>query len=211
MSYPRLGVIEFGKALLDTEDLDPVYVMLWKAEIEPNRLRRWLLAYWMFYHSGVASKLSYYEKQDFFLRASLYAKSSSHTPRGTERRHFRGKACLNCIDWFSEKYKSPEQAIDHLLSKAHGNVFGVLDFVKRKWPLFGPWIGFKIADMLERLAIAQISFPIKTLEMYSEPTKGAELVCERKGWNWDQLRVSGTVSKLLKTFSKYKAPPRYER
>ncbi|SRR6266576_221833 len=211
MSYQKLGVIKFGKALLTTGDLDPMYIALWEAKLDQNRLKRWLLAYWYFYAGGVSSKLSYYEGKDFFRKALQLAKPESKTPRGTERRHFRGEACLDSIRYFHDKYDSPEQAIDHLLAKSHGNVLGVVSFVKERWPLFGPWIGFKIADMLERLDITHISFPIKTLEMYSEPTKGAELICKKKGWDWDRLRVSGTVLKLLETFSEYKAPPRYER
>jgi len=223
--YKKLGTIEFGKALLETEDLDPIYVMLWKTKMSDSRLKRWLLAYWFFYHAGVASKLSKYKGDEFFERAIEMARSEAKTPRGTERRHFRGKACKRSLRFFHREYRNPEEAITQLIYqirnvKGDNTVGAVVDFVRRDWPLFGPWIGFKIADMLERLDIYPIRFPIETLEMYSEPVAGAILV-ERSfyGKYLDQpphatdpeVEISKVVNNLIHKFRHYKAPPRYER
>lgn len=213
----KLGIIKFGKALLETGDLDPIYIMLWKAKdkLGHNKLYRWLLAYWWFYHAGVASTISALDGLGFYERALRLAQTKG-TPRGTERRHFRGQACVNSIDWFSDHCVRPESAVERLIERCD-SVDDVLHFVKNKWPLFGPWIGFKIADMLERLDIAPIKFPIKTLDMYSEPTKGAALAAKRFPKLWSENQddpppdTTDVVKHLIKVFSKYKAPPRYER
>lgn len=215
-NYKRLGILKFGKLLLNTGDLDPIYIMLWKAKLTPKRLKRWLMAYSMFYHAGVASLLSNYRGSEFWDEAAKLALPESKTPRGSERRHFRGKAAQKSIAYFAKRYpKGPEQAIGYLVRHSKGTVDGVVSLVRKRWPVYGSWVGFKLADLLERLQIAPIRFPIKTLTMYSEPTKGAELVAIAKGWATGEEAkdwiVEDTVRKLLKLFKEYKAPPRYER
>ncbi len=209
MSYPKQGIFKFGKQLLETGDLDPIYIMLWKAKLPHSRLCRWLLAYWWFYHAGVASYISQMWGDAFYMRALRFAQTKG-TPRGTERRHFRGKACLKSIEYFRDKYPRPEDAVLRLMGKCK-TVDDVLVFVKKRWPLFGPWIGFKVADMLERLDLASIKFPYKTLELYSEPTKGAQLLCQREGWDYAELGVGGVCRRLEAHFKGFQAPPRYER
>ena len=212
----KLGIIKFGKQLLKTGDLDPIYIMLHRAEMHENRLKRWMLAYWFFYHAGVASKLSGYRGSRFFEKAIDLAQSKAKTPRGTERRHFRGEACIKSLEFFHEAYSNPEDAVDHVTRHAAG-VQDVLLFVKKRWPLFGPWIGFKIADMLERLDLREVEFSPATLEMYSEPTKGAELVAQKYPELWSDNQddpppsTTEVVELLMKKFRKFKAPPRYER
>lgn len=220
MPYEKLDIISFGKKLLETEDLDPIYTMLWKAELSPTRLRRWLLAYWWFYHAGVASKLSKYKGDRFFEEAIMMARPEAKTPRGTERRHFRGKVCIKSIRFFYHEYIEPERAIEQLIYqirnvKGENSVGAVLDFVKRDWPLFGPWIGFKMSDMLERLDIYPIEFPIETLDMYAEPTAGAKLLAEKLNWIPGEMGgaadTTEVVQYLIHKFRHYKAPPRYDR
>jgi len=207
--YQKLGVLKFGRRLLETGDLDPVYIMLHDSCLHPNLMRRWLLAYWFFYHTGVASHLAERRGEEFYREAIQLAKPESKTPRGAERRHFRGKACVRSISYFQKEYPRPEDAISALCDKFRGKqVSQVVEFVKKRWPLFGPWIGFKIADMLERLELARIEFPVNALEMYSEPTEGAKLVAEAKSWKGG---VSQVVRKLEKKFSNFAAPPRFER
>jgi len=213
----KLGWKEFGKALLETEDLDPVYVMLHKAKLSEGRLRRFLLAYWFFYHVGVSAKLSDYKESQFFDKAIRLAENGKGTPRGTERRHFRGEACLKSLGYFKSHYNCPEEAVDHLIGECNDlEVSDVLKFCKR-WPLFGPWIGFKIADMLERVAGVPISFPIKTLEMYDAPTQGAALVAGQVGYLWSENQddpapsTPEVVKYLIHKFRHYKAPPSYDR
>src|SRR5689334_9165626 len=80
-----VGSLEkFGNDLLDTLDLDPVYVALHRARLDRATLKRWLLAYLCFYHGGVASRLA--SAKDFHLEARKA--HDEKWPRGRERRHF---------------------------------------------------------------------------------------------------------------------------
>ena len=61
-NYPRLDIETFGRHLITTGDLDPIYTALVRAEqggdFSVPQLCRWLLGYWCYYHAGVASFLS---------------------------------------------------------------------------------------------------------------------------------------------------------
>jgi len=200
-----MNLVPFGRQLLETGDLDPIYTILWKAELHPNQLRRWLLAYWWFYHAGVSSHLSACKGNQFYREAAHLA-SKTATRRGTERRHFRGQKCLDCISWFQRHYPAPESAV-HSLERSW-KISKLVKHLSASWPLFGPWMGFKVGDMLERLALAPVEFPAESLSMYSTPVKGAKLAC--KLYDWD-MSTEEVVTHLISVYHRYKAPPRYER
>jgi hypothetical protein len=81
----KLGVYEFGRRLVETNDLDPVYVLLWEAGMETRQLEAWLLAYWCFYDMGTASWIaeSYFDRgtkasTSFWDRMDTAAKSKDY-------------------------------------------------------------------------------------------------------------------------------------
>lgn len=213
MSYPKLGIYKFGRQLIETGDLDPVYILLYKAELPSARLYRLLLAYWLYYHLGVACHLSKRSGKAFYREALRLAKPGSKTPRGTERRHFRGEAALKCIKWFEKKYPKPEDAVAHLIRQGKNTTLSLSLQLTNRWPLFGPWIGFKVADMLSVLELSNIQFPIENLIMYSEPVKGAEMYAKRmsKKKGWGLMPVESVVYRLQAHFQMFKAPPAYNR
>src|ERR1700743_2186052 len=103
MTHKKLSVLKFGRRLVQTGDLDPIYIALWNVKIHRNRLKRLLFAYWCFYYLGVAAKLSQYKGKKFYdMMETLVRKTS--TPRGTERRHFRGKAAIEAINYFRKTH-----------------------------------------------------------------------------------------------------------
>jgi len=209
-TYDRLSLNDFASLLLSTGDLDPVYITIFDAGRPTEVLHRFVLGYSFFYHVGVASKLSEIEGPRFFSTVIELA-NDKKTPRASERRHFRGKACLKSLNYFSRTYENPDQAMGHLMAECRGkDVIDVLQFVKR-WPLYGPWIGFKLADLMERVLGVPITFRRETLKLYKEPTKGAALWCEAESLNYHELGISGVVQLLEKQFGEYKAPPAYDR
>lgn len=207
----RLGLTEFGRLLLTAGDLDPVYTMLYRANLSTELLHRFLLGYWCFYHVGVAAQLAECEEEQFFERAIALVQNGKETPRGAERRHFRGEDGLKSLNYFSATYRDPNQAVSDLIQNCAGkNVSDVLEFVKR-WPEFGPWIGFKIADMLERVAGVPITFQSEHLTLYKAPTDGPKIWCANEGLDFEQLGIPGVVTLLEEKFAVYQAPPRYDR
>jgi len=53
-----MNIYEFGDALIRSRDLDPVYCVLYGAQLSEPELSRLLLAYLSFYHLGLAAWLS---------------------------------------------------------------------------------------------------------------------------------------------------------
>lgn len=208
----KLGGLEFGEHLLETNDLDPVYVILWEAALPYEQLCKWLVAYWMFYHVGIASKLS---ESKFFWKDVREALQGTNAPRGTERRHYRGdnakqsyRKLRRIADaWCEYRLKGePEDLIESL--KSPGPI-RLPEFMERVslWDGFGPWISFKVADMMERLQLQKLIVePADVMLMFDAPKKGAKLFAEEY-----DVEESEVVPMLLEHFGHYYAPPTYDR
>ena len=206
MSYKRLPHWDFGKNLLETGDLDPVYIGLQGLQLSHEEMAAWLLSYWCFYNAGVSCHIVNMGPSHFW-DAMFYFATEKAAPRGTERRHFRGEAAGKAIDFLQEDFVEPQDAIEYL-ADYYPRTFSQVSDKVQQWPLFGPWIAFKVADMLERCALIPVDFSDCELQMYSEPTKGALLIAEQEGWPAD---VKVVCTRLLEHYAGYKAPPIYDR
>ena len=171
----RRGFWEFSLELLESLDLDPVYVLLAGAELDPLQLRRWCIAYWLFYHCGTASRISEH-KGLLFWDVVASSAGNSKTPRGTERRHFRGEKAITAVARLRERFPRPEAVCDYMFRPTIGAPTPlmsktVIDRAK-ELPQFGPWIAFKVADMGERVLRYPIHFEDCALNIYREPLAG---------------------------------------
>jgi hypothetical protein len=199
----KMSVYEFGRQLLITNDLDPVYVMLWYSGLPRADIQKWLLAYWCFYHVGTASWIT---DQKYYWRGFEAACRSKDFPRCHERRHFRGDNALKSLEFLRDH---GVKSLFQPLTKNEASLQSVMDYIQT-WVGFGPWIAFKAADMLERLNLCRIIFPVMWL--YDSPREGAELMYEQyKGNLPKEDRIHWAVGALLNNLSEFKAPPRCER
>ena len=88
-----MDCFEFGRKLIEANDLDPVYVLLWNSNFDRLKMKKFLLAYWAFYHMGTASWISegatlpITTPNSYWDRFMTAAKSMDY-PRCPERRHF---------------------------------------------------------------------------------------------------------------------------
>ena len=205
---PRpMGVFQFGIELLKTNDLDPIYVMLYHSPLSKNVLRKWLLAYWCFYSIETCNRIINYNDYWEGMRA---AASSSDFKRGTERRHFRGNLAITSVEDLSrlsvsERFK-PLETVESV------SYLEVINQVMT-WRGFGPWIAFKVADMLDRLGFCSIKFDYQAqskVMLFDSPKEGAKRVTERYGGNSNQPEV-WAVNKLSESLGRFKAPPDYQR
>lgn len=212
-----LSVEEFGEVLIRSGDLDPVYNAFAAAALELDQAQRWLMAYWMFYHAGVASWLSEQSQPSRFWEAARVAAVNTEPaptggrwPRGAERRHFRGPRCVRAVEWLS--YRSPEDWVASLRGACPpSRRQSSLDYrqVMRRvmvWPLHGPWIAFKAADMLERCLGWPVSFDRDIGLIYTEPQEGLYLLAHDRGRD-----ASDVYDYLLSHFGRLKAPPWRDR
>lgn len=204
-----LDCFEFGRQLLETKDLDPVYVCVWEAGLEEHLLKKWLLAYWCFYDMGTASVIS---SAPSYWSMMKKAAGTKDFPRGSERRHFRGNNSLNSVAYLSSY--GVDQLFAPLLRQT--SCEGVMKEVTA-WTGFGPWIAFKVADMLEALGLAEISFDAKSVFLFDSPREGAETLREElegDAKTFPTAKInSWAVETILKKLSKdYPlAPPDYRR
>jgi len=202
----NLSLLDFGKRLLDTNDLDPVYVLIHESNLNENQIRKWLLAYFCFYHVGTSSWII---DQNSYWGAMLKAAGSKDYPRCRERRHFRGLNALKSVTYL--KNQGLESLFKPLINPNPVSVGDIMSYVQT-WVGFGPWIAFKVADFIERLGLAQVQFYEGSIFMFDSPRKGATLAW--KIINKDQAPVnqdSWAVNYLTEGLKSYLAPPSYDR
>ncbi len=197
---------DFGNSLITIGDLDPIYIALNQLSLEDEPLARWLVSYWCFYHAGVSCYLS--SSDDFWGEMEGFA-GDKEIPRGTERRHFRGKKAVDAVKHLRGLYSTAVEAINDLVGDLQDRpTFQRISKKAQEWPMFGPWIAFKVADMLERCAGVPVDFSDCNLELYEEPIAGAMLIAEEEGWPKDLGLV---VDRLLHHYSDKLAPPDNDR
>ncbi len=207
-------ILEFGAELLKTRDLDPVYVVLYESKDDMgDNFFPWLVAYWCFYHMGTASWIV--DQSDYW-KAMETAAGSKLYSRGTERRHFRGENAAKSVGWLREYGLETIQDELGRLSYECGHAGGlplreVMDFVE-EWVGFGPWIAFKVADMLDRLQLVKIRFrPEDVFSMFDAPREGAMKVVERYCNCQPEAPEMWAYDYLIDGLGHYKAPPLYDR
>lgn len=199
-----IGYKKFGKFLLDTYDLDPLYVILAMTNWPEKLMYRFLLGYWVYYSAGVACKLA--ESKNFY-QEMVYG-DQQHWPRGHERRHMRGANFLNTVSGL-KRYGEPEQVVAAMVK---GKDFQTIGKHVQQFHGFGQWIAWKVADMVERVLQQPVSFDDADIAVYKDPVKGAALI----GYGDQHYPITKTQVKqvfdyLEVDFGAYKAPPYLDR
>ena len=221
--YERLDILAFGRALLESNDLDPVYVALSAVDWPRETRHRFLVAYWCFYSCGVSSWLAEREGEEFWEMMEVAARNEQLTPldgrwpRGSERRHFRGKAAINSVADLRYHFPLKPEAMVTACASEAPDIGAVIAHVKQ-YKGFGPWIGFKIADMLERIEGVHIDFTEAAVFMFPDPVKAALMLWKshhglpETAKPKDQTRViNEVVAHLSEAFADCMAPPGMDR
>lgn len=230
--YKRLPIEEFGKILIQSNDLDPVYVALYTMHsgdiLSVEQLNRWVLAYICFYHCGLASFLSEFEGDKFFEAMMVAAKNEESAPtggrypRGHERRHFRGQQAIAAVEALHSQYgPKPEDCLRYISwggEEPHRGSVPFRDISRRalEHRSIGSWAAFKIADMVDRLGLRKVEFSFDEVVVYESPLKAAEeLVRLRLNLPKEaQVKLSAVrevFEYLEQYFSEYSAPPLHDR
>lgn len=173
----------FGRTLIQTGDLDPVYVALRGASLSYRERARVCVAYWCLYHLGAACAIASTKFDEEFW--ALLGKAAANNdlmqrwPRGTERRHWRGQQAINSLA--SVRAAAGVAGEPQKLTKWLAEVPTMTSIMARTQQLtgFGPWISFKVADMLERVLEHPVTFPTQALAFYAEPKRGAWYVAHK--------------------------------
>lgn len=214
--YDVLPLETFGRRLIEAGDLDPVYNVVHAAGMDRDQLRRWCLAYWMCYHAGLASWLSEFRMSSVYWGSLLqFAYNTTESPvggrwpRGRERRHFRGDKAVAAVDWFMRHFPEPERAVAALQSMQEPVTYQHVKNAVTVWPQFGPWIAFKVADMLERLFDVPVQFS-KADAFYDSPTEAARMWAMYEAPNAPN-QVQAAINHLSLSLEGVMAPPTNNR
>lgn len=197
--------IEWGRRLIETNDHDPLYVGLTRWAVRGTRLRRFMVAYWCCYSVGASWLISQQSGSRFWDLLRVAAENvepsplGGRWPRAHERRHWRGQKCVDCVDWLREQFRHPEEAV---VSLEGARTLREVEAAVTQWPLFGPWIAFKAADMLERVLGCQVTFPDEIITLYKDPREGAEMAREALGLPDNQA----VITELLDAYGGMIAP-----
>lgn len=209
------SAVRFGGELIRTLDLDPVYVAL-KALPLGVRFRA-VVAYSCLYHLGAAAYLAQWGGRDFWNQLYIAADNRDHSwPRGTERRHWRGEAARTAARWFGREYADgePDTVIYRWYNGAENTTFSAISREIRKAPSFGPWIAFKVADLMERTLHFKIDFSDCQLAMYDEPQRCVALITYgNQEARITESDINNVVERLRVAITKQypKAPPAFDR
>lgn len=227
-NYPRLNIEDFGAHLLKSGDLDPIYIALHRAKFETGQLYRWLIAYWCYYHAGVASFLSEKEGPDFWRWMNIAAENAPEAPtpfgarwpRGHERRHYRAAIATSSVAYLRSRYPEPESMVRYLASAADPAPlpFRTVSSRAQEWRGFGPWIGFKIADMVDRCLGDAVNFSTDDVMMFKDPEEAAlKLWKMRQGFPESAVpkdkraAIETVTAYLIDHFKGFSAPPLGDR
>jgi len=221
-NYPRHAIVPFGRELIVSGDLDPVYNAIVNSGWDMETRCRWMVAYWCFYHSGFACYAAERKGAHFWSLLAVAAENEQQSPlygrwpRGSERRHFRGKAGIAAIDHLSGLYKDPVDMVRFCAGPEKRKV--MFEHVNKRAKThrgFGDWMGFKIADMIDRCTPVEVDFDVAHLFMFKDPEKAATMV-----WTLNhpgeelvprKQRLTEVVEHLVKEFSDLDAPPNGDR
>lgn len=177
-SYLMLSVTEFGRQLITTGDLDPVYIALLNSKLDKLQLKRWLVTYWCFYDCGFSSWASEREGRDYW-QALLVAAANTNPapgggrwPRAKERRHFRGAAAIKAVELLRKQYTHPEDMVNYIISGSM-DIKSIMQRAQQHY-LYGGWIAFKMADMIDAVLRIPVDQSDVTPFLYNTPRKSIE-------------------------------------
>lgn len=229
-NYERLSIEAFGSELLRSGDLDPIYIALVQARrsgaFSEAQLLRWLLAYVCYYHAGVACHLSEFKDPAAFWaefeRAAANVEETpagGRWPRGHERRHFRGKIAMDSLEGLRGRYANPEDFMRYVARGAQPVPFRAVSERTQEHRGFGPWIGFKVADLVDRVLGVPVAFDEAAVFMFKDPEKAAMMLWEqREGHKYPdgarpkrEVILRGVTDYLINYFRDFAAPPFADR
>lgn len=179
--YERLSIEDFGRHLILSDDLDPVYTALNRVSLndwDMAQVKRFMTAYWCFYHVGFSAWMSHFKENAFWSR--LYEAAINVTespvggpwPRGSERRHFRAQNAIKGASGLIDGYHDAEGFVDYCAG-AGPQAFRQVRNRVLEHSQFGPWMAFKVADMIERVLKVPVSFDRAEVFMFDDPRKAA--------------------------------------
>jgi hypothetical protein len=221
-AYETLSVEAFGRQLIQTGDLDPVYIALQRMAWSEEQRDRWLLSYLLCYHPGAACWLSEQEGQSFWDHLDVAARNETLSPAGTrwpraaERRHWRGKTATESVTRLRGCYEDASDFVNYCCGGKDGwsnpEPYRLVASRVKEHYAFGDWVSYKFGDIAERVLGVPVLFTWEDA-MYESPNKAALELWREHMKLPDNARpkdinraVRDVVEHLLDLYKDYDAP-----
>lgn len=163
------GWREFSDLLFKTQDADPGYMLLHRADVPYSQKLRYVLAWCTFYNPGIAALASQYQGDTFYrFLHKLYPTAK----RASERRHFRGAAGLNALNQWQTKWKNPEALVESCFGATYMDVRRNMKNVAQ----MGDYFYWKLADIQDTVFGHYVDFTGAERYMPKVPKEGAVLL-----------------------------------
>ena len=169
----------FAEITIQTNDLDPLYQVFHclRQKESDEWMGRMLVYFLLFYHVGNAiDAADTWSDEDFWI--NLYdVANDPKTPRGTERRHFRGQKALFAVQNLSGKGLSPWSTLSYMYKPSYREFFHHV-VNNYKGTQFGPYFIWKLYDIFNVCLGMPISMSTDEAWAYmpDEPKKVAALM-----------------------------------
>ena len=196
---PTLEWPEYARLTVITNDLDPIYVALYKSGWDEAKLLRWCAAMVTYYHAGAACKLADLQGDDFW--EALWHTYDT-TPRSSERRHFRGEAGLKAMKHWINTYKTPEKFMLACMKPTF------MDALRSGVPQIGVYFTWKACDFREAVFGYDVNWDGAERNMLKSATNGLDVLFGQEGVKLD---YSKEILKIIDAIKALPAPPRYSR
>lgn len=195
---PSLSWQEFAAKTIYTDDLDPVYVALYKCGMPEDMLMRWCAAFVTYYHMGTACQLCTLKDDEFW--TELWTRYDT-APRASERRHFRGEAGKKAIKAWIQTYGTPERFFAACMQPSF------MKLLQLSIPQIGHYFTWKCMDLREAVFGYEVDWTDSEYHMVALPMQGLDVIFpdlqNKKRANYAEalLRVADAIRYI-------NAPPR---
>lgn len=205
--------LNYCKAMIETNDLDPVYNGLAGAiannSISTVDFSNFLVSFSLLYSMEESCKIVHQSiRPDQFW--DYLIENYPNMKRGKARRYFRGEQGMTCLLYLKDNYRNPSEFISAMYDPDYANVVKNFSSV----PAFGNYHTWKWLDFFERVINMEcnitLDYACKVLP--SEPVKGAKLVSEEV-WPGEEFDLKRTLSYMISECNKIglMAPPYKDR
>lgn len=186
---------EFARLSIETLDLDPIYVALYKSGWDEAKLMRWCAAFVTYYHTGTACAVCDLEGDEFW--AELWNRYDKN-PRAAERRHFRGEPGRKALKAWINTYKTPEGFMSACMKGSF------LDTLNAGIPQIGQYMTWKVKDFREAVFGYETDWTDAEKHLVGLPCAGLEYL-------FPDEKPKDSVWKVVDAIKHIPAPPRMSR
>ena len=197
---PNISWQTFAEKTIATDDLDPVYVALYKSGMPEAMLMRWCAAFVTYYHMGTACQLCTLEGDEFW--TELWTRYDT-APRASERRHFRGEAGKRAIKSWINTYGTPERFFGACMKPSF------MGLVKDHPIQIGSYFTWKCMDLREAVFGYDVDWTGAEHHMVQLPKQGLDIIFNVG--EGAKIDYAAALLEVAEQIQHLKAPPRYSR